>query len=140
MTAKEVEEVLRRVEKWPQEDQEALAEYAREIEARRTGVCVPRITDRDFAALRAEVLEESAAAVPIGEALETLTRRREWIASEARALANAREPEMTAGYRSKKVREKQVERPSLLSQTDSGETSAKRAPKSSRTKTDRTSK
>ncbi len=30
-------EVLERVKSWPQEDQEELAEYAREIEARRTG-------------------------------------------------------------------------------------------------------
>jgi hypothetical protein len=34
-------------------------------------VTVPRISDREFLALRAEVLEESAAAVPIGEALDT---------------------------------------------------------------------
>lgn len=38
MTAKALEEVLRRAERWPEEDQEALAEYARDIEARRTGV------------------------------------------------------------------------------------------------------
>jgi hypothetical protein len=30
--------VIEHVETWPQEDQEQLAEYAREIEARRTGV------------------------------------------------------------------------------------------------------
>jgi hypothetical protein len=30
-------ELLERMESWPQEDQEELAEYAREIEARRTG-------------------------------------------------------------------------------------------------------
>ena len=30
--------LLEQVESWPQEDQEELAEYAREIEARRTGV------------------------------------------------------------------------------------------------------
>ena len=30
-------QLLERVESWPQEDQEELAEYAREIEARRTG-------------------------------------------------------------------------------------------------------
>jgi hypothetical protein len=33
-------EILRRVEDWPQEDQDELAEVAREIEARRTGVYV----------------------------------------------------------------------------------------------------
>jgi hypothetical protein len=31
-------EILRRVETWPQEDQDELAEVAREIEARRSGV------------------------------------------------------------------------------------------------------
>jgi hypothetical protein len=33
-------EILRRVEHWPQEDQDELAEVAREIEARRTGVYI----------------------------------------------------------------------------------------------------
>jgi hypothetical protein len=31
-------DILRRIETWPQEDQEELAEAARDIEARRTGV------------------------------------------------------------------------------------------------------
>ena len=31
-------EILQQVESWPEADQEELAEYAREIEARRTGV------------------------------------------------------------------------------------------------------
>ena len=33
-----VKEILRRVEAWPQEDQEELAEIARDIEARRSGM------------------------------------------------------------------------------------------------------
>jgi hypothetical protein len=33
-----VKEILRRVEAWPREDQEELAEIARDIEARRSGV------------------------------------------------------------------------------------------------------
>jgi hypothetical protein len=33
--------LLEQVESWPQEDQDELAEYAREIEARRTGVYTP---------------------------------------------------------------------------------------------------
>jgi hypothetical protein len=49
MTAKELREVLERVESWPQEDQQALAEYASEIEARRTGVY--RLTDDERAAI-----------------------------------------------------------------------------------------
>ena len=42
-------DVLRRAEAWPQEDQEALAEYARELEARRTGTY--RLTDDERAAI-----------------------------------------------------------------------------------------
>ena len=33
-----LKEVIEHAETWPQEDQEELAEYAREIEARRTGI------------------------------------------------------------------------------------------------------
>lgn len=33
-------EILQKIDRWPQEDQEELAELAREIEARRTGVYV----------------------------------------------------------------------------------------------------
>ena len=42
-------EILRRVEHWPQEVQDELAEVAREIEARRTGVYV--LSDDERAAL-----------------------------------------------------------------------------------------
>ena len=42
-------EILRRVEHWPQEDQDELAEVAREIEARRTGVYA--LSDDERAAL-----------------------------------------------------------------------------------------
>jgi hypothetical protein len=42
-------ELLRRVETWPQEDQEKLVEVAREIEARRTGVyLLGRLTAQEF--------------------------------------------------------------------------------------------
>lgn len=34
----DVKEILRRVEAWPQEDQQELAEVARDIEARRSGI------------------------------------------------------------------------------------------------------
>jgi predicted transcriptional regulator len=56
MTTKELEAVLRRVETWPHEDQEALVEYARELEARRTGVY--RLTDEERVAIR-EGLEQA---------------------------------------------------------------------------------
>ncbi len=38
MTTKALREVLEHVASWPVEDQNDLAEYAREIEARRTGI------------------------------------------------------------------------------------------------------
>jgi hypothetical protein len=50
MTKEQVDNVLRRVRAWPEEDQEELAEVAREIEARRTGVYV--MTDEERAAVR----------------------------------------------------------------------------------------
>jgi len=44
-----VKEILQHVASWPKEDQEELAEVAREIEARRTGVYV--LTDEERAAI-----------------------------------------------------------------------------------------
>ena len=44
-------ELLERVESWPVEDQEELADLAREIEARRTGIY--RLSDDERAAVRA---------------------------------------------------------------------------------------
>ena len=38
MMTKKLSELLAHAETWPREDQEELAEYAREIEARRTGI------------------------------------------------------------------------------------------------------
>jgi hypothetical protein len=40
MTTKTLKDVIEHAATWPREDQEELAEYAREIEARRTGVYV----------------------------------------------------------------------------------------------------
>ncbi len=48
--AKILETVMRQAERWPLEDQEELAEHAREIEARRTGVYVT--SDAERAAIR----------------------------------------------------------------------------------------
>ena len=55
MTAKALTDVLQRAESWPQEDQEALAEYAREIEARRTGIY--RLSDEERTAVREGLAE-----------------------------------------------------------------------------------
>jgi predicted transcriptional regulator len=48
-------DVLRRTETWPQEDQEELAELAREIEARRSGIYV--LDDQEEAAIREGLAE-----------------------------------------------------------------------------------
>ena len=45
-----VKDLLRQVESWPEEDREELAEVARVIEARRTGVY--RLSDEERAAVR----------------------------------------------------------------------------------------
>jgi hypothetical protein len=50
MTTKALQDVLKRIETWPEKDQEALAEFARVIEARRTGVY--RLTEDERAAIR----------------------------------------------------------------------------------------
>ena len=50
----QAKEILRHVASWPEEDQEELAEVAREIEARRTGVYV--LSEEERAAI-AEALE-----------------------------------------------------------------------------------
>jgi hypothetical protein len=49
MTKEQIDIVLERVRAWPQEDQEELADIAREIEARRTGVY--RATPEELAAI-----------------------------------------------------------------------------------------
>jgi hypothetical protein len=45
----QAKDILRQVTSWPEEDQEELAELAREIEARRTGVYV--LSDDERAAI-----------------------------------------------------------------------------------------
>jgi predicted transcriptional regulator len=55
MTKTNTKEVLSRIETWPQEDQEELAELAREIEARRSGVYV--LDEEESAAIREGLAE-----------------------------------------------------------------------------------
>ena len=50
-----LKEVIEHAATWPQEDQEDLAEYAREIEARRSGVYT--MTDDERAAVRIGLAE-----------------------------------------------------------------------------------
>jgi len=56
MTQQDINTVLEGVRSWPREDQEELAQLAREIEARRTGVYV--MNDEERAAVR-QGLEEA---------------------------------------------------------------------------------
>jgi len=49
MMSPNVKEILRQIETWPEEDQQELAEVARDIEARRTGVY--RATPEELRAL-----------------------------------------------------------------------------------------
>jgi predicted transcriptional regulator len=55
-----VKEILRRIENWPQEDQEELAEIARDIEARRSGVYHPTAEEL-------EAIDEGLAQLARGE-------------------------------------------------------------------------
>lgn len=50
MVAKALKDVIAQAETWPQQDQEELAEYAREIQARRTGVYI--MSDEERGAVR----------------------------------------------------------------------------------------
>ena len=65
MTSK-VKEILRQVKSWPEEDQEELADVARDIEARRTGVY--RLSDEER-----EAIKESLADVQAGRFANKLT-------------------------------------------------------------------
>jgi hypothetical protein len=55
MMIKALKDAVRLAETWPTEDQEELAEYAREIEARRTGIYV--MSDEERAAVRKGLAE-----------------------------------------------------------------------------------
>jgi predicted transcriptional regulator len=55
MMTKTLRELLALAESWPREDQDELAEYAREIEARRTGVY--RMSDDERAAVNQGMAE-----------------------------------------------------------------------------------
>ena len=50
MATKTLKDVIEHAATWPREDQEELAEYAREIEARRTGVYVMSDEEREAVA------------------------------------------------------------------------------------------
>jgi hypothetical protein len=70
---KALEDILRKAESWPTEDQQELAEYAREIEARRMGVYI--LSDEERA-----IVQEGLAQAD----------RREFVADDVLAEADKR--------------------------------------------------
>ena len=69
MTKDQINAVLEGVRSWPQEDQEELAELAREIEARRTGVYV--LSDDE----RSAIEEAERSGVASAEEVERFWKR-----------------------------------------------------------------
>jgi hypothetical protein len=63
--------ILEKVDSWPQEDQEELAEVARDIEARRTGVYSPNAEEEG-------AIREGLAQLDRGEALSEQDMRSFW--------------------------------------------------------------
>jgi hypothetical protein len=70
MTKEQINAVLEGVHSWPKEDQEELIEFAREIEARRTGVYV--MTDEE----RVAVADARKSAVVSDEEAKAFWKRR----------------------------------------------------------------
>jgi hypothetical protein len=65
--------LLEQVETWPEEDQAELAEYAREIEARRTGVY--RMSDEDRAAVRKGLAQADRGEFVLDEVISDADKR-----------------------------------------------------------------
>ena len=70
-----LKEVIEHAETWPVEDQEELAEYAREIEARRTGVY--SMSDDERAAVRTGLAEADRAEFVPDEVITEADKRRD---------------------------------------------------------------
>lgn len=73
MVSKTLTEVLERASAWPEEDQEALAEYARALEAQRTGVYI--MTDDERAAVNQGLAEAKRGEFVPDEEIEALWKR-----------------------------------------------------------------
>jgi predicted transcriptional regulator len=73
MISKTLTEVLERAKSWPEEDQEMLAEYAREIEAQRTGVYV--MTDEERAAVAEGLAQADRGEFATDEEVRELRKR-----------------------------------------------------------------
>ena len=70
-----LKEVIEHVETWPLEDQQELAEYAREIEARRTGIYT--MSDDERAAVRHGLAEADSGEFVLDEILAESDKRRD---------------------------------------------------------------
>jgi predicted transcriptional regulator len=73
MTRAQIDAVLENVRSWPLEDQEQLAEIAREIEARRKGVYV--MTDEERAAVRVGLEQARRGEFVPAEEMDTFWKR-----------------------------------------------------------------
>ena len=70
-----LKEVIEHAETWPREDQEELAEYAREIEARRTGIYT--MSDDERSAVQKGLAEADRAEFVSDELLTEADKRHE---------------------------------------------------------------
>jgi len=70
-----LKEVIEHAETWPLEDQEELAEYAREIEARRTGVYT--MSDDERGAVRKGLAEADRGEFVADEVITEADKRRD---------------------------------------------------------------
>ena len=71
--SKTAKQLLERITSWPQEDQEELADLAREIEARRSGVYEP--TPEEEAAIRQGIAELDSGEWVSEEEMRTFWKR-----------------------------------------------------------------
>lgn len=73
MATKPIIDVLERAKNWPEEDQETLAEFAREIEAHRSGVYV--MTDDERAAVERGIAQADRGEFATDDEMQALRAR-----------------------------------------------------------------
>ena len=66
-------ELVEQARSWPEEDQDELADYAREIQARRTGVY--RISDEEWASLQKGLAQADRGELVADEVVEEADKR-----------------------------------------------------------------
>lgn len=68
-----VKDILRKVESWPEADQEELADAARDIEARRTGIY--RLSEEEREAVKAGLADAQAGRFASDQEIEAIFRK-----------------------------------------------------------------